>query len=74
MGDKRVILMTGSLRKPLFRYIVGAHITYNPFSYPNGTHFYNSFVKMAQKFENKRLLDDYVWSHKEHMNPRFSEG
>ena len=70
---KRNTLLTGSMAKPLFRYVINARIEYNPFTYPNGQHFNKLFKQYCNKWEKKRLQDDYVWSSAETMNPRVEE-
>ena len=62
MSVKRTKLITGSLRDPLFRYVISAKIVYNPFIYKDTKHFYDRFVDVARKFDRNKVQENFTWS------------
>lgn len=61
MADKRLKLMTGSLRRPLFRYVQSLYISYYPYSPVQGKHFFDRVMELCRKYEKRRWVEEYSW-------------
>lgn len=62
MSVKRSKLLVGSLRNPLFRYVTGAQIVYNPHISKDAEHFFRRFCEIAKKYDRKKIQEVYTWS------------
>ena len=60
MSVKRTKLITGSLRDPIFRFIVSANIVHNPHLSKDTKHFYDRFIQIAQKYDKKKIQETYT--------------
>lgn len=61
MADKRLKLLTGSLRRPLFRYVQSLYISYYPYNPLPAKHFFDRVLDLCRKYERRRWVDDYSW-------------
>jgi hypothetical protein len=62
MTTKRIKVLTGSLRNPLYRYVTEAHVLFYENKNPQATHFVRKFVEMSRKYDKKRVQEDFRWS------------
>ena len=61
MADKRVRLLTGSLRKPLFRYVQSVYMSRFPYNDDKGKHFFDRMLELCRKYEARRWVEEYSW-------------